>query len=27
VAAALHELDGDWRDTLPMRPDTGVAGA
>jgi xanthine dehydrogenase molybdenum-binding subunit len=26
VAAALHEVDGGWRSTLPMRPDTGVAG-
>jgi aldehyde oxidoreductase len=26
VAAALHELDGGWRSSLPMRPDTGVAG-
>ena len=26
VAAALHELDGEWRTTLPMRPDTGTAG-
>lgn len=26
VAAALHELDGEWRNHLPMRPDTGVAG-
>jgi xanthine dehydrogenase molybdenum-binding subunit len=20
IAAALHELDGQWRNTLPMRP-------
>jgi CO/xanthine dehydrogenase Mo-binding subunit len=20
VAAALHDLDGEWRSTLPMRP-------
>jgi aldehyde oxidoreductase len=26
VAAALHEVDGEWRTRLPMRPDTGVAG-
>lgn len=26
VAAALHDLDGTWRNRLPMRPDTGVAG-
>jgi xanthine dehydrogenase molybdenum-binding subunit len=26
VAAALHEFDGVWRNRLPMRPDTGVAG-
>jgi xanthine dehydrogenase molybdenum-binding subunit len=25
VAAALHELDGGWRHTLPMRPDRGTA--
>ena len=23
VAAALHDLDGRWRDTLPMRPRAG----
>jgi len=27
VAAALHEVDGEWRNRLPMRPGTGVAGA
>jgi len=27
VAAALHEVDGVWRTTLPMRPDTGIAGS
>jgi len=26
VAAALHEIDGEWRTVLPMRPDTGTAG-
>jgi len=26
VAAALHELDGEWRTTLPMRPQTGTSG-
>ena len=26
VAAALHELDGTWRTSLPMRPETGTAG-
>ena len=26
VAAALHELDGEWRSTLPMRPQTGTSG-
>jgi xanthine dehydrogenase molybdenum-binding subunit len=25
VAAALHEVDGVWRDTLPMRPKTAAA--
>ena len=23
VAAMLHEVDGTWRSTLPMRPDGG----
>jgi xanthine dehydrogenase molybdenum-binding subunit len=27
VAAALHEVDGQWRSVLPMRPDTGTAGS
>jgi xanthine dehydrogenase molybdenum-binding subunit len=29
VAAALHDADGRWRDTLPMRPRraSGAAGA
>jgi xanthine dehydrogenase molybdenum-binding subunit len=28
VAAALHDLDGGWRDTLPMRPRrSGAPGA
>jgi len=26
VAAALHDLDGEWRTSLPMRPETGTAG-
>ena len=26
VAAALHELDGEWRSSLPMRPETGTSG-
>jgi aldehyde oxidoreductase len=26
VAAALHEIDGQWRTVLPMRPDTGTSG-
>jgi xanthine dehydrogenase molybdenum-binding subunit len=25
VAAALHDLDGRWRDTLPMRPRVGAS--
>ena len=25
VAAALHELDGEWRTTLPMRRSSGDA--
>jgi xanthine dehydrogenase molybdenum-binding subunit len=27
VAAALHEVDGQWRTTLPMRPPKGAAAA
>jgi xanthine dehydrogenase molybdenum-binding subunit len=27
VAAALHELDGEWRNSLPMRPKFGTADA
>jgi xanthine dehydrogenase molybdenum-binding subunit len=27
VAAALHELDGEWRDSLPMRPKFATADA